>query len=54
MLLYLEPLVGLASNQVDRACAAEHNLEGYHKEEHYHTDQKLLINRLNSYTSDGE
>ena len=31
--IYAEPLLGLATDQVDRATATEHNLEGYHGDE---------------------
>ena len=49
----LEPLVGLASDQVDRATATEHNLEGYHCDEHQMEDQRLLMDRLLKFNSDG-
>jgi hypothetical protein len=54
VILYQEPLFGLATDQVERATATEHNLEGYHGDEHKHEDQRLLIERLMSFNSDGE
>ena len=51
---YLEPLLGLASDQVDRATVEEHSMEAYHVDEHRKEDQQLLIDRLRSYNVDGE
>ena len=53
IILYEEPLVGLATDQVERATATEHNIEGYHGDEHKNADQRLLIDRLLSFNSDG-
>ena len=52
--LNLVPLLGLATEQVDRAILAEHNMEGYHCDEHKLEDCKLLMDRLRQYNSDGE
>ena len=49
----LEPLIGLATDQVDRATITEHNMEGYHCDEHKLEDRKLLMDRLRQYKSDG-
>ena len=52
--VYLDPLLGLAADQVDRATITEHNLEGYHVDEHKRDDERLLMERLSAYNSDGE
>ena len=54
MFLLLEPLVGLASNQVNLFSVPEHNMEAYHREELKQQDRQLLIDRLSSYNTDGE
>ena len=41
--VYLERLIRLARNQVDRATTEEHNTEAYHMGEHRKEDQQLLI-----------
>ena len=51
--MYEEPLIGLAADQVERATDTEHNIEGYHGDEHKLTDQRLLIDRLLCFNSDG-
>ena len=52
--VYLDPLLGLATDQVERATATEHNLEGYHIDEHRNVDEVLLMDRLATYNADGE
>ena len=54
MIIYEEPLLGLATDQVERATAIEHNVEGHHDNDHKHEDQRVLIERLLSFNSDGE
>ena len=51
--MYKEPLIGLATDQVERATDTEHNIEGYHGDEHKLTDQHLLIDRLQCFNSNG-
>ena len=51
--MYGEPLIGLATDQVERATATEHNIEGYHADEHKNADQCLIIDRLMCFNSDG-
>ena len=53
--MYEEPLIGLATDQVERTTATEHNIEveGYHGDKHKLTDQCLLINWLLCFNSDG-
>ena len=50
----MEPLLGLASDQVDRFTLSGHNLEAYHCDEHKVEDMKLLMERLKAYNSDDE
>ena len=50
--VYLEPLIGLASDQVDRATVKEHNMEAYNADEHRNEDQLLLIDQPRSYNAD--
>lgn len=51
--IYLEPLVGLASDQVDRLCVPHHQIESFHVDEHRETAAaKCLIHRLKSYDKD--
>ena len=52
--LFLEPLIWLASDQVDRANVPDHNMEAYHCDEHKGQDLQLLVDRLRSYNDDGE
>ena len=52
--MFFEPLLGLASDQVDRFTLSGHNLEEYHCNEHKVEDMKLLIERLEVYNSDNE
>ena len=52
--IFLEPLIGLASNQVDRASVPEHSMEACHCDEHKRQDLQLLMDRLCSYNTDGE
>ena len=40
------PLVGLGSDQVEKATWIEHNVEAYHADEHKKGDATLLIKRL--------
>ena len=54
MIIYEEPLLGLATDQVESATAIEHNVEEHHGNEHKHEDQRLLIERLLSFNSDGK
>ena len=53
VILYEEPLIGLATDQVERATATEHTIEGYHGDEHKNANQRLLIDRLMCFNSDG-
>ena len=41
--IYLIPLIGLESDQVERAMVIEHNIELYHIDEHKNEDARLLI-----------
>ena len=50
----LKPLIGLATDKVDHATIAEHNMEGYHCDKHKSKDCKLLMDRLRQYNSVGE
>ena len=52
-ILYEEPLIRLATDQVERATATEHNIEGYYGYENNLADQRLLIDRLLCFNSDG-
>ena len=52
--MFFGPLLGLASNQVDRFTLSGHNLEGYHCDEHKVEDMKLLMERLEVYNSEDE
>ena len=52
--MFLEPLLGLTSDQVDRFNLSGHNLEAYHCDEHKLEDMKLLVERLEAYNSDDE
>ena len=46
MCIYLVPLIGLGSDQVERATVIEHSLEPYHVDEHKNKDAWLLISCL--------
>ena len=50
--IYLVPLIGLGSDQVERATVIEHNLELYHVDEHKNEDAWLLISRLEHMTKE--
>ena len=50
----LEPLLGLATNQVDQATLTDHNIEAYHCDEHKGKVHVLLMNCLRKYNCDGE
>ena len=47
-------MLGLATDQVERATSIEHNVEGHHGNEHKHEDQRLLIEPLLSFNSDSK
>ena len=47
---YLVPLIGLGSDQVERATIIEHNVDPYHIDEHKNKDARLLITRLEMMT----
>ncbi len=51
VVIYLEPLVGLASDQVDRSSISEHNVWAHHVDEHKKEDAKMLRDRLLSLSS---
>ncbi len=46
VVIYLESLVGLASNQVDRSSIAEHSVWDHHVDEHKNKDARMLHDRL--------
>ena len=52
--LFLEPLLRLASNQVDRSSVPDHNMEAYHCDELKQQDRQLLVDWLRSYNTDRE
>ena len=54
MIIYEEPLLGLATDQMERETAIEHNVEGHYGNKHKNENQSLLIKRLLSFNSDGE
>ena len=41
--IYVEPLVGLVSNQVEWAGMVKHNIKSYHGDKYKYDDQSLLI-----------
>ena len=45
-------MIGLGSDQVERATVIEHNIEPYHVDEHKNKDAWLLITRLEQMTKD--
>ena len=51
--MYEEPLFDLAIDQVERATATQHNIEGYHGDTHKLNGQRLLIDWLMCFNSDG-
>ena len=52
VIIYEEPLLGLAMDQVERATTIDHIVKGHHGNEHKHKDQRLLIKCLLSFKSD--
>ena len=48
----LVPLVGLGSDQVEKAVVIEKNVEGYHVDEHKYSDAYLLRQRIDLLTED--
>ena len=50
--IIMVPLVGLGTDQVEKAQLAEHGIESYHIDEHKRNDEKKLMRRLMSATHD--
>ena len=50
--IYLAPLIGLGSDQLERATVIEYNLELYHVDENKNEDDRLLISRLEIMTKE--
>ena len=50
--IYLVPLIGLGSDQVERATVIEHNIKPYHVDEHKNKDAWQLITYLLQMTPD--
>mmetsp|Transcript_36256 Transcript_36256/g.78227 ORF Transcript_36256/g.78227 Transcript_36256/m.78227 type:complete len:111 (+) Transcript_36256:69-401(+) len=44
--IYLVPLIGLGSDQVQKSSCSEHGIEAYHIDEHKREDAKMLISCL--------
>ena len=50
--IYLVPLIGLMSDQVEQATVIKHNLEPYHVNEPKNKGNRLLISRLENMTNE--
>ena len=50
--IYLVPLIGLGSDQVERAMVIEQNIEPYHVDKHKNEDARLLITCLEQMTKE--
>ena len=50
--LIMVPLVGLGTDQVEKASLSEHGIESYHLDEHKKHDEQRLMRRLTSATHD--
>ena len=52
--MYLEPLISLASGQVDHVTIDKHGLEAHYCDKHKLDDQRLMMKRLYVYSSNGK
>ena len=50
--IYLVPLIGLGSDQVERATVTKHNIDPYHVDEHRNEDARLFTTRLENMTKE--
>ena len=48
MYIYLVPMIGLGSDQVEQATVIKHNLEPYQVDEHKKEGARLLMSRLDN------